>query len=209
MLPKSKAKTDALQREQLPTWFAAVRSISNPIIAAYLQALLLTGARREEMARLRWQDVDFQWQTLIIQDKVEGERTIPLTPYVSQLLADLKRITDTPPPSHRILHGKKIENDLENWKPPEWVFSSPTAKATGGRLTEPRIAHTRALTAAGLPHVSLHGLRRSFGTLAEWVECPVGISAQIIRFSSVGAIEIAANSDLMGFSGEKGGSPDG
>ncbi len=25
-----------------------------------------------------------------------------------------------------------------------------------------------------------HGLRRSFGTLAEWVECPTGISAQIM-----------------------------
>jgi len=28
-------------------------------------------------------------------------------------------------------------------------------------------------------HVTLHGLPRSFGTLAEWVECPVGIVAQI------------------------------
>lgn len=27
--------------------------------------------------------------------------------------------------------------------------------------------------------LSLHGLRRSFGTLAEWVECPVGVVAQI------------------------------
>jgi len=34
--------------------------------------------------------------------------------------------------------------------------------------------------AAGLPALSLHGLRRSFGTLAEWVECPVGVSAQIM-----------------------------
>ena len=25
----------------------------------------------------------------------------------------------------------------------------------------------------------MHGLRRSFGTLSEWVECPVGIVAQI------------------------------
>jgi integrase len=32
---------------------------------------------------------------------------------------------------------------------------------------------------AGLPPVSLHGLRRSFGSLSEWVECPVGIVAQI------------------------------
>ena len=44
----------------------------------------------------------------------------------------------------------------------------------------PRAAHTSALIAAGLPHVSLHGLRRSFGTLCEWVEMPAGISAQIM-----------------------------
>jgi len=48
---------------------------------------------------------------------------------------------------------------------------------------EPRIGHNKALTAAGLPALSLHGLhglRRSFGTLAEWVECPAGVSAQIM-----------------------------
>ena len=38
----------------------------------------------------------------------------------------------------------------------------------------------KALVAAGLPALSLHCLRRSFGTLAEWVECPAGISAQIM-----------------------------
>ena len=27
--------------------------------------------------------------------------------------------------------------------------------------------------------MTLHGLRRSFGTLSEWVECPVGVVAQI------------------------------
>ncbi|KFB70797.1 MAG: hypothetical protein AW09_004095 [Candidatus Accumulibacter phosphatis] len=40
--------------------------------------------------------------------------------------------------------------------------------------------HNKALTAAGLPGLSIHGLRRSFGTLAEWVECPAGVSAQIM-----------------------------
>jgi hypothetical protein len=28
--------------------------------------------------------------------------------------------------------------------------------------------------------MSLHGLRRSFGTLCEWVEVPSGVSAQIM-----------------------------
>ena len=77
VLPKAKAKTDCLQREQLAAWFKQVRKIGNPVISAYLQALLLTGARREEMAGLRWDDVDFRWQSLTIRDKVEGERTIP------------------------------------------------------------------------------------------------------------------------------------
>ncbi|MCC4117646.1 integrase family protein [Aromatoleum toluclasticum] len=162
-LPKARAKDDCLQREQLPAWFEQVGKIGNPVIAAYLQALLLTGARREELAGLKWEDVDFQWKSITIHDKVEGERTIPLTPYVASLLAPLPRRT--------------VIRDGEPVSLP-WVFSSPTAAS--GRLQEPRIQHVKALDAAGLPHVSLHGLRRSFGTLAEWVECPAGISAQIM-----------------------------
>ncbi|KQQ87010.1 integrase family protein [Massilia sp. Leaf139] len=154
IVPVSKTKDgDSLQREQLPAWFDAVRAIRNPVISAYLQGLLITGARREELARLRWDDVDFQWRSLTIHDKVEGLRVIPLTLYFLSLLAALPRRN-------------------------QWVFSSPTA--ADGKLAEPRIAHTKALAAAGLPHVSLHGLRRSFGTLCEWVEMPSGISAQIM-----------------------------
>ena len=154
-VPRTNAKDDCLQREQLPAWFAAVRQISNPVISAYLQALLLTGTRREEMAGLRWEQVDFQWRSLRVADKVETEtgRALPLTPYLANLLAALPRRN-------------------------EWVFSSPTA--ADGKLAEPRIAHNKALAVAGLPHVSLHGLRRSFGTLCEWVEMPSGVSAQIM-----------------------------
>ena len=147
------AKDDCLQREQLALWFEHVRKLPNPVHSAYLQSMLLTGARPGELVGIRWEDVDFQWKALTIRDKVEGERTIPLTPYVATLLAALPRRN-------------------------EWVFSSPTA--ADGRLVEPRYAHAKALTAAGLPALTLHGLRRSFGTLAEWVECPAGISAQIM-----------------------------
>ena len=118
-----------------------------------LQTALLIGARREEVAGIRWEDVDFQWKALTIKDKVEGERTIPLTPFIAGLLAALPRRN-------------------------EWVFSS--VAAASGRLQEPRIMHNKALTAGGLPALSIHGLRRSFGTLAEWVECPAGVSAQIM-----------------------------
>jgi integrase len=152
-LPKKSAKTDCLQKEQLAPWFNAVRAIANPVISAYLQGLLLTGARREELAGLTWDGVDFKWNSLLIGDKIEGERTIPLTPYFASLLCALP-------------HRNK------------WVFSSPAAKS--GRLQEPRIQHNQAIAAAELPPLTLHGLRRSFGTLSEWLECPAGIVAQIM-----------------------------
>lgn len=176
-LPKSKAKDDALQREQLHTWFDAVRRIPNRTISAYLQILLLVGCRREELGTLQWENMDFDWNSLTIRDKVEGERTIPMTPYVRSLLLELKARNETRPAPTRILRGKRIANDLANWKPSPWVFSSKTA--ADGRMVEPSIAHRKALSNAGLPPVSLHGLRRSFGSLCEWVEVPVGIVAQI------------------------------
>ena len=152
-LPSTNTKEgDSLQREQLAPWFKAVREMGNPVQSAYLQALLLTGARRRELGALRWVDVDFQWLSMTIRDKVEGERTIPLCPYVANLLATLPRRN-------------------------ERVFSSPAAN---GQLAEPTPGHKRALIAAGLPDLTLHGLRRSFGSLAEWTETPAGVVAQIM-----------------------------
>ncbi len=157
-VPKSETKDgDSLQREQLVLWFEHVRRIGNPVISAYLQGLLLTGARRRELSALQWSDVDFKWRSMTLRDKTEGTRTIPMPPYLAHLLQSLPRRN-------------------------EWVFSSPAAK--DGKITEPRFAHTDALKAAGLPHISLHGLRRSFGTLCEWVECPAGVVAQIMGHSA-------------------------
>jgi integrase len=126
----------------------------NRVVSAYLQALLLTGARREEMAALRWSEVDFTWGSLWLKDKVRPEgRKVPLNPYLAALLAALPRRN-------------------------EWVFSS--AGSATGRIHEPRIPHNRALSVAGLNHVTLHGLRRTFASLAEWVEMPRGVVAQLM-----------------------------
>ena len=151
-LGKPKAKDDSLLKEQLPAWFAAVRSIGNPTVAAYLQTLLLTGARPGEVLAMRWDDLNTQWRGLTIRDKVEGERVIPLTPYVHNLLAALPRRN-------------------------EFVFASSRNENTP--LTEPNHAHDKACKVAAIDGLTLHGLRRSFGTLSEWLEAPSGVVAQI------------------------------
>jgi integrase len=154
-IPKRKThKSDVLQTTQLQAWFSSVRVLRNSVISAYLQSLLLTGARRTEIAELRWEHVDFTWRTLWVKDKVSKEgRNIPLTPYVFSLLSQLPRKN-------------------------EWVFSSPTADC--GHISEPRIAHNQALLAAKLPHVTLQALRRTFISLAQWLVIPTGIIDQIV-----------------------------
>ena len=151
-LGKAGTKSDVLQRGQLAAWFSAVRQIQNPVISACLQTMLLTGARPGEVLALRWEDVNTQWKGISIRDKVEGTREIPATPYMLHLLAALPRRN-------------------------EWVFPSHTSAS--GCLTEPNNPHTRACKAAGLEGLTLHGLRRSFKSLTEWLEVPVGVVAQI------------------------------
>ena len=150
----SQVKDDVLQREQLAAWFQAVQQLSEPAHRVYLQALLLTGARSAELLRLQWRDVDFQWSTLTIGDKVEGRRMIPLTPYVRQLLQSLPRRD-------------------------KYVFTTARTRS-GEHMARCNRQHNQVVAAAGLPHVTLHGLRRSFGSLSEWVEVPAGIVAQIM-----------------------------
>lgn len=150
-LGKPQTKNDVLQREQLPAWFSAVKQINNPIISAYLQTLLLTGRRREQVAELKWTDIDFQWKKITMKDKTEKNPSIPLTPYVENLLQSLPRRN-------------------------KFVFSSLTAKS--GYLADPSDAHRKACAEAGV-ELTLHGLRRSFATLCEWIETPSGIAAQI------------------------------
>lgn len=178
-VPKAKAKDDCLQREQLRLWFDGVKTkIQNRRTAAYLQGMLITGARPNELMGLKWSDVDFQWRSLTIRDKVEGERVIPLTPYFEALLRELRAWNQTPPPASRILHGRRVANNLDGWEPSEFVFES--SRSESGQIENAGVQHREMLRDIGIPNVTLHGLRRSFGSLSEWCEVPSGIVAQIM-----------------------------
>ena len=133
-LPSSSGarRTDALEEGQLAAWFAGIEQLRNRTAAAYLQGLLLTGARREELAALKWSDVDFRWKKLTIADKVGDTRTLPLTSYLASLRHHLPRLRDN-----------------------LYVFASPSAKA--GRIADPRSAHADVLKHAKKPS---HGAAR-------------------------------------------------
>ncbi len=151
-LPSNTRRTDALEAAQVPGWWAGVEQLSNRTASAYLRALLLTGARREELAALTWANVDFQWRKLTIADKVDSTRTIPLSPYVAHMLAALPRVGP-------------------------YVFAS-TGKA--GRIADTRASHAKALQSAAIEGLTIHGLRRSFSLLGEAAGAPAGAIAQVM-----------------------------
>lgn len=151
-LPATTRRTDALEAAQVPGWWAGVEQLSNRTASAYLRALLLTGARREELAALTWANVDFQWRKLTIADKVDSTRTIPLTPYMAHLLASLPRVGPH-------------------------VFAS-TGKA--GRIADTRASHSKVLQSAAIEGLTIHGLRRSFSLLGESAGAPAGAIAQVM-----------------------------
>ena len=145
-------RTDCLEDAQLPGWWQGVEQLSNRTASVYLRAMLLTGARKEELAGLTWANVDFQWRKLTIADKVEQTRTIPLTPYLAQLLVGLPRLN-------------------------AFVFAS-ASKA--GRISDARSNHHKAMQHAGIDVLTIHGLRRSFSLLGEAAGAPAGAIAQVM-----------------------------
>jgi integrase len=142
-----------LEREQLAAWFKAVRELPNTTVSACLQVIVLTGARENEVLGLKWEHIDWDWKRITLSDKVDDARVIPMTHQVQALLRGLPRTS-------------------------QWVFSSPTAR--DGVITIPRKQHVLACQKAGIEHLTLHGLRRSFGSLAEWLDIPSGIVSQIM-----------------------------
>ncbi len=151
-LPSNTKRTDALEAAQVPDWWTAVEELGNPAASAYLRALLLTGARREELASLTWANVDMRWRKVTLADKVETTRTIPMSPYLWQILAGLPRAND-------------------------FVFAS---SGKTGRIADVRSSHAKALEQAGIEGLTIHGLRRSFSLLGEAAGAPAGAIAQIM-----------------------------
>lgn len=151
-LPSNTRRTDALEAAQVPGWWTGVEQLGNRTASAYLRALLLTGARREELAALTWDNVDFQWRKLTIADKVDATRIMPLTPYLAHMLASLPRVGP-------------------------YVFASASKS---GRITDARASHAKALQSAGIDHLTFHGLRRSFSLLGESAGAPAGAIAQVM-----------------------------
>lgn len=146
---KDNARTDHLRLNEIRPFVEAVRKLDNPVMASYLEFILLTGARRSEAALLRWRDVEEKARVLTFKDtKNKTDRTIPITPRVAELLTSLKK--------------GKMGN---------YVFATIGKDGKPTHISEPRKAIRRANDEAASA-VTVHGLRRTYATALESLDCP-------------------------------------
>jgi len=146
-----KLKGDDLSPALLSALLMALDADTDQAAADVVRLALYTGARREEILRLRWPDVDFTRGLWMLRDrKAGGDTGLPLS---APALAVLKKRHAVRP-----LNGKGEEVS-------KFVF--PGIGEKYGYLRDPRAAFERIKTKAGLPATFriLHGCRHHFASM--------------------------------------------
>ena len=110
----------------------------NPIMAASVRLLLLTGCRKNEVLGLRWDWVDFERSCLRLPDSKTGAKVVPLAAAALEVLGGLPRTSG-------------------------WVL--PASSGEGHVIGLPK-TWEKLRDRAGLPGLRLHDLRHSFASFA-------------------------------------------
>jgi integrase len=113
---------------------------ANPRFVAAVRLLALTGCRRNEVARLRWAEVNLEAGVLRLAETKTGARLVPLAAEARALLAGMPRVEGSP-----------------------WVF--PAARGEGPIAGLPKF-FAGLCRRAGLAGVTLHTLRHSLASTA-------------------------------------------
>lgn len=137
----AKRRQRVVKAHQLADWFKAVMGEENDTMRNFLLFLLFTGMRRNEAAKLRWEDVDFGGNTITLCKTKNGHsHVLPLETFIKDMLQ------------------KRYQNKVNSY-----VFHGASAE---GHLKDPKKAIKRVVDICGF-EFSSHDLRRTFITTAE------------------------------------------
>jgi integrase len=135
-----------IKAHELKDWYDGVQKLENTTFRDYLLLIIFTGLRRQEAAKLTWEQIDLKAETLSITDTKNHEtHTLPLSTYLHDLLLRRKyKVTST------------------------FVFPAPSA---AGYIIEPRKQIAKVRESSGVIFTT-HDLRRTFITAAESLDIP-------------------------------------
>jgi len=159
---KISRRDDYIKANELRAFFDAVESLESDIVRDYLLVLLFTGLRRNEAAQLKWSDVDFSAKTIKITDTKNREPlNLPLSDYLYDLL---RRRSET------------VSGD--------YVFPGNGA---AGHIIEPKRQFKKIREAVN-HKITLHGLRRTFITIADSIDLPLYAIKRLVNHKMSGDV---------------------
>lgn len=150
----------------LPVWYEAVARLRSTKIRDFFLLLLLTGLRRGEGLRLRWEHVDFEARLLTVpaeEAKNCNEHKLPISEY--------------------LLAQRKAECGDS-----EWVF--PRTSDPRFHMEKPQEVVAEVLAGSGVPW-SPHALRRVFVTVASRMGIPHHICRKLLNH--IGDVDISSS----------------
>jgi integrase len=149
---KEKSRDRFLQGDEISRFFEELNNEPNETFKDFFYISLLTGARRNNVQSMNWNDINFNRAEWLVQETKNGEpHTIPLIPQAITIL-------------------KERYIDKSN----DWVFPSLTSRS--GHIEEPKKVWKNLLERAGIKDLRIHDLRR---TLGSW-QAATGANSYII-----------------------------
>ena len=133
-----KARERFLQPDEMPRFLQAVAE-SAPDFRDFVLLCLFTGARSSNVRAMAWRDVNLDRKTWVIPDTKNGE------PYTVPLVEE----------ALDVLRARRLHAGFE------WVFPGP---GRTGHYVEPKRAWAGLLKRAQITDLTLHDLRRTFGS---------------------------------------------
>ncbi|MDM0057355.1 tyrosine-type recombinase/integrase [Variovorax fucosicus] len=134
-------------------------AVAYPHIRTYFRLLMLTGARKANMAAARWEDLDLEGHVWRIPAPNSKNRK-PLEVHLTQGAVELF--------------------ESQRGKDDEWVFPSP-AGAASGHIEDMLPLWKQVLKIAGVKtDLTIHDIRRSFGSLMLNADTPMEVVAKLL-----------------------------
>jgi integrase len=133
---------------------------------SFFKMVLATGQRRDEVAKMRWKDIDDKERTWTLPSEMTKSaraHIVPLSPLAMKILAEAKE-------GSTLLPADRDEDDAAKAKPAPYVFTTRGDRPISGyskakaRLDE-AVAKVRGDAAQNSPEPwTIHDLRRTVGT---------------------------------------------
>jgi len=167
-----------LQPGELPRLFAALNAEPNKNFRDFFLLSLLTGARRANVAAMKWADLDleqFIWTIPGIVSKNGQALKVPVVPEAVEII--------------KLRKASAHDNAV-------FVFPAERADSKRGYMTGERKAWLRILKAAGLSDLHIHDLRRTMGSWQARTGASMIIIGKSLGHKSQQATAVYARLDL-------------